>query len=254
MIGYSVSAGYERISTGDKDWIFMPRDGARGRRGVVLLHGQLQTGQEWWADASPGQTAVAQILAAAGLPMFAVFGEGPGWGIDAVVAELDNTRTLFGNYGAATDKMVIVGASMGAADGLNYMRAHPSRVAGFVGIMPACDLDDIRDNNRNGNGRTYINAAWGMPVGSTSATDPLPSQANPNTTANAASIASSGADIKFYYSSADTVVIPSTVESLASKLGIVPTLISDSVNHSDGLFQEVPLDEMVTFVGGRVYV
>src|ERR1044071_268892 len=245
----AVSAGTGRVVSAQVDHIWVPRLLTAGKRVVVLLHGQLQTGQEWNdITNTPFQSAVAQAVTDAGMACASIYGDGAAWGNDTQLADLETLRTSLPTLipGCNNDKLLIIGASMGGLWGFNYMRAHPTLVAAYVGIMPASDMDDIRDINRGGTTQANINTAWGMPVGSTSGTNALPTRANPNSSANAALIASSGAPIKMYYSTADTIVVPATVTSLATKLGVTPTIISNSLDHGDALIGAAPLGEITT--------
>lgn len=245
MIPFATSYANGRIVAGQDDVVFTPRGGPRGKRGVVLLHGQ-DTSLLVWSDpsGSPGQASIGTALASVGFVCVSIFDEGNGWGNDAAVADIDTARLYLGTLGCATDKVLLVGASMGAVDALNYTRAHPDRVAALVGIIPGSDVDDIRDNNRAGTTRAAINTAWGLAAGSTSASVPLPARANPSADANAAAIASSGAVINLYYSTVDTVVIPATVVALAAKLGASATAIDSSTGHSDATVGKTPTDEV----------
>lgn len=251
----AVSYGFNRIISADTDVSFVPKFGPHGRRGIVVLPGQLQTPLDYVSDANPNQQTFFRELMRTGTAGAVIDATVAGWGSDLTghdaVGAIETTRIYLSNLGCATDKIVLVGASAGVTDALNYTRTYPSKVAALIGIMPAVDLDDIRDNNR-GSARANINTAWGMTVGSTSATEALPSRANPNTTTNAASIASSGAPVGLYYSTADTIVIASTVTSFASKLGVTPTVISTSVDHSDALFGLVDMDEVVDLIAAEV--
>jgi hypothetical protein len=115
-----------------------------------------------------------------------------------------------------------------------YMAAHPDRVAAMWGVIPANDLNDIRDNNRGGNTQANINTAWGLAAGSTSATVPLPAGSNPSDPAVAAAIATSG-PIQLCYSTADTIVVPQTVEAFADLVGPSCSItVADTVSgHTD---------------------
>jgi pimeloyl-ACP methyl ester carboxylesterase len=154
-----------------------------------------------------------------------IYDEGNGWGNDAAVADIDTARVFLGTLGCATDKVLLVGASMGVVDALNYARAHPDRVAAIVGMIPGSDVNDLRDNNRAGTTQAAINTAWGLAGGSTSATVPLPARANPTDDANAALIASAGARI--------------------AKIGAAATAIDSVTGHSDATVGKTPTDEVV---------
>jgi dienelactone hydrolase len=245
-VGFSKSYSVGRVVSGQEDVIYRPRNGARGKRGVVLLHGHNQTVQHFLAPALAGQFKLAEAIAAAGLVCVALHTEGNGWGSDQVIADIESARTYMGTLGCATDKVLLVGISMGGGCMFNYARANPTKVAALVGCIPACDFDDLRDNDRGAAGvRDAINTAFGLAAGSTSATVALPSRANPMSDANAALIAGSGAKIKLYYSTVDAVVIPATVTALATKLGVTPTVVDTTNGHSDNTLAAMPRNEVV---------
>jgi pimeloyl-ACP methyl ester carboxylesterase len=245
-VGFAKSYAVGRVVAGQEDVVYLPRNGVRGKRGVVLLHGHNQTVQHFLAPALAGQFALAETIAAAGLACVAINAEGNGWATDQVIADIDSARTYLGTLGCASDKLLLLGVSMGGANMFNYARAHPDRVAALIGCIPASDMNDLRDNDRGAAGvRDAINTDWGLPAGSTSGTNPLPARANPLVDANAAAIAGSGALIKMYYSTADTTVIPSTVTALAAKLGISPIVVDNVSGHSDATLAKLPLNEVV---------
>lgn len=243
----SVSAGVARAVAGQFDWIWTPKYGADGQRLVVLLHGQLQTGQEWWAPStSPAQTRIARALRR--FPMVSVYTSGASWGNATARGNLETVRAWASSIGCATDKLIIVGASMGGFLGLQYARYFPSRVAALLLIMPAVDIEGVRDANL-ANAQANINTAYGKSVGSTSSTEPLDAADIPLNQANADLVKSSGAPIRLYYSSADTISLPAHVETLRNRLGMKAHLVSTSLDHSDALFDAVPKDDMIDVIG-----
>jgi pimeloyl-ACP methyl ester carboxylesterase len=62
--------------------------------------------------------------------------------------------------GVKTDKVILFGTSMGTLTALNWARANPTKVAGYVGTLPAANMSDIHDNNRSALA-TVIEAAYG---------------------------------------------------------------------------------------------
>lgn len=243
MIPFSASYSVGRIVAGQADVVLRPRSPRSGKRGVILLHG-MDTSLLVWGDPAlaPGQAGVGAALAGAGLVCVSIHAEGNGWANAATLADIDAARLYLGSLGCPVDKVLLVGASMGAANALGYTAAHPDRVAAVVGIIPASDVNDLRDNNRAGTTRAAINTAWALPAGSTSATVPLPDAANPFADATAAAIASSGAPIRLYYSTVDAVVIPATVTALAAKIGptATATVIDTTTGHSDATVAKTP--------------
>jgi len=232
VIPYSISYGLGRITAGQNDLIMIPRCNYAGKRVVVLGHGQLQHTSDWVNPNLTGQMALGAAMAQAGFVVIATDLDGPNWGHTESVADIDTIRVFAGTLGCATDKILYIGASMGAFDGLMYMAAHPTRVAAMVGSIPANDLNDIRDNNRGGNTQANINTAWGLAAGSTSSTVPLPANSNPSDPAVAAVIATSG-PILLCYSTVDTIVLPSTVTHFAGLVGATTAVCDTTAGHSD---------------------
>lgn len=246
MRGASASLGLGRIVATKQDVIWLPRDGVRGRRGVVMIGGQAQTGEEWLSNSSPSQRALARALAER-FPMVSVDVSST-WGNDAGIGRIDSARTFLGTLGCATDQIVLVGASMGAVVALNYARANPTRVAGLVAIMPAADVGGIRDGNIAG-ARDNINTAWGLPLGSTSATDALPALASPLANLPAIRAAVEG-DVAVYHSSVDAIALPASALALCEGLGVTPRVISNTNGHVDALFGDVP--DLTAFIAARL--
>jgi hypothetical protein len=245
-VGFSKSYGVGRVVSGQEDVIYRPRNGARGKRGVVLLHGHNQTVQHFLAPALAGQFKLAEAIAAAGLVCVALHTEGNGWGSDQVIADIESARTIWERWVALLTKSSWSGSVWVVVACSTMPEPIPTKVAALVGCIPACDFDDLRDNDRGAAGvRDAINTAFGLAAGSTSATVALPSRANPMSDANAALIAGSGAKIKLYYSTVDAVVIPATVTALATKLGVTPTVVDTTNGHSDNTLAAMPRNEVV---------
>jgi pimeloyl-ACP methyl ester carboxylesterase len=221
----ALSYGLSRVVNGETDLLVTQRDGARGRCGVVLCHGANGTAGDWINAA--GSAKAASTLAAAGFTMVAAdLGGVQTYGNDTAVAAVEAARLLLVSLGCGP-KVALLGGSMGNLTSFAYARAYPTRVAGIIGVMPASDINDLRDNDRLGS-RSLIDTAWGVTYPSA-----LPTRAVPLDPANLALTA--GIGYHAYYSTADTVVIPSTVTALAAATGGTAHVVSSSQDHSDTL-------------------
>lgn len=246
-VSVACSAQVGRIVAGEMDVVYTPRNPVAGRRPVFLFHGQLRTAQDWNDTVAwPGSSALARALCELGCVVIAAYWSGPTWGNAAFRAEVETARTVAANLGAASDKFVAVGASMGAFEALSLAQHVPSEVACGVGLIPAVNLDGFRDNDLAGS-RSWINTAYGLPAGSTSATVALPSDANPFVNANAAQII---APFKFYGSSSDATAPWADTLAMAAKIGASTSNVS-AAGHTDATIAAVPIPEICQFVLSR---
>lgn len=248
--GVHMSAALGRITPGEIDVVGVPRGGCHGKRPALLMHGQTGVATDWSdSENDPGSFAIAHGLCRLGLVVIAGYWGGPIWGNDVADADMEAARTLAGTYGAATDKVLMVGKSMGALEALAFAAQYPTEVAAGVCLIPAVNMGDIRDNDR-ASARGYINTAFGLAAGSTSATVPLPSNADPYDNANANRIT---APFEFFGSSADSVVgwdhtadFGYTVQ-MAAKLGAPATSVSGA-GHTEATIAAAPVDDICRFL------
>jgi hypothetical protein len=244
MIGVSTSAGVGNVVAGEMDITFMPRGGCHGKRPVFLFHGQLRTAQDWNDTVGwPGSTKLARNLASCGLVVIAAYWTGPAWDNPAFRAAVETARNYAHGLGAANDKFIALGASMGSQEALGLAQHVPNEVACGVCTIPAVNLDYFRDSNA-ANAQAYINTAYGLAAGSTSATVPLPADANPFTDANAAKIT---APFKFYGSSADATAPWADAVAMAGKIGATASDVSNA-GHTDATIAAAPIPEICQFV------
>lgn len=249
MSGVACLVGAGNVVTGENDIIFMPRGGCRGRRPIFLFHGQLRPVGDWNNYVSaPGSTILGWALARAGFLVIAAYWSGPQWGNASFRAEVEFARTYATSLGASSDKFIALGVSMGAFESLSLAQHAPSEVAAAIGLIPAVDLDDFRDNDL-ANARSYINAAYGLPAGSTSATAPLPSDANVIKAENATQIIS---PIRLYGSSTDPYAKWSAVNTLVNRLTNSPDVaaldVSPGGGHSETTIAAAPVEDICKFV------
>lgn len=245
MTGVDVSTKVGRIVAGETDIFFRPRGGCGGKRPVFLHHGQMRFASDWTDSlAWPGSSRLAWALARAGLLVIAAYWSGPTWGNATFRAEVETARGIAAGLGAAADKFIPVGASMGSFEALSLGQHVPAEVACGVCTIPAVNLDYFRDNNV-ANARANINTAYNLVAGSTSSTVPLPADANSFNNANAAQITS---PFKLYGSSADATAPWADAVAMAGKMPDAVAIDVSDQGHTDATIKAAPVQEIIDFV------
>lgn len=164
----------------------------------------------------------------AGLPMIATReGGGTTWANDVALAAVDAAvLALHDEMGAKTDKVVLMGYSMGGACSMAWARAHPDRVACMALINPVSDINDIWIGPPAGRGSLApgIDAAYGGTW----------SNATYGALHNPVLFASqlSGIPMQIWYSLDDTIVRPFTVENVIAQHGNVDVHTMNGI-HTD---------------------
>lgn len=183
---------------------------------------------------------IAGQLSSAGFTLVAVdLGPADEWGNATSVSRFGEAVTLLGTLGCATDKVCAVANSMGFSDAVHYAIANPTKVARIVGITPGWDITDAYVNNTAGL-QADIGTAWGVTYPT-----PLPANADASANNNYAPIVTAGIPGSLYYSTADTVIPPSTVLDCSTKLGWPATVISTTEDHTNGdLRTHVPVSDV----------
>lgn len=234
--------GYSLIDTGSV-LIYRPRSPRPGKRLVALLHGAGSDRHAWsngvtGDGGAVGQSSIPAQLARDGITCFAADVGGQfTWGIDSVVQSggaIDAAATAAAAalpYSVATDKLGLVGVSMGSVNALRYMATQPAKVAFGVVILPLVSMGDFYGNNKGGF-QASVAGAWGV-----TAPAALPTRADPSGTANVTAIASSG-PLRGYYSTADTLMTPALEPNFAAAVlaagGDCTFTVCDTVHgHSD---------------------
>lgn len=233
---WAASYGTGRVYSGERETLVIPRGKINSeKKGIIVVHGAGASAASFFQLSLTHQIKFSLALCRAGFVIVAPdLGGTHTWGNDTVVSRIESARQFLVSLGC-NQKVCLVGTSMGGLNSLNYTRAYPSRVAALIALIPAADLEMLRDTHGSS-----IESAWGIGSGGV-----LPARANPNTIENAAQIASSNADIGFYYSTAETIADAPGVEQMAEKLGVIPTVISTTMDHSDALFQFLPTNEII---------
>lgn len=177
-----------------------------GSTGIILAHGAGATATYFITDPTSGQ--IPTVLATSNM-MAVIASDLAGtiaWGNSNAPTAMDGTlTTLINTSKVRSDKVVLLGQSMGAATVLNWAYNNPTKVAAIVLHVPAVDLQDIIDNNRLGLGPSVTTAYGGNP----------PAAYNP--AVNTATFAPM--PMRIYYSTDDPVCVPAVVTPFGAATG-----------------------------------
>lgn len=139
------NTGLGRVRAGEMDahvipWRY-PRDGSR--RAVIWLHG---AGGDY--RVGPIEMGLMDKLYC---PWVCADLGGLTWMGSTLVTAVDQAHAwAVANLGAAADKVILWGGSMGGANALYYALEHPENVAAVAGGIPALDPEYVRANNVGG--------------------------------------------------------------------------------------------------------
>lgn len=243
--GYSASSRLGRIPAAgtEVDTVWTPRTPRVGKCGVVLLHGQ-SSPKQYMDSAQIASVRLAAALAGSGIPCIAAEMRGNSWANANGMADLELAGSkLQAEFPAIrTDKVCLVGISMGAALAARYSQLHPAAVAAVVGVIPAYDPKAIYINNDAGD--AAMEAAWGF-SGLVNFPDAL--DLGPK-----AALASS-VPILSGYASDDTLVPAASVTAYhAAAGGIVGNLLNvGNLGHTDAAIAAVPIATIARFLGAN---
>lgn len=202
------------------------------KTGVAFAHGFLGNADyptEWFDTTPPDfdndvkAKELAQRIAMQQIPAIATDLGASTWGNDTVIASYGSTVTFLNSRtGARTDRVMLLGMSMGALTVLNWAVANISKVAAIGLLLPCVDLADIHDNNRGGF-QAAVEGAYGGLSGYTAAE---PTHNPANFTATLSSV-----PIRIWYSTDDPICVPSVVTAFGSAVGATMTSLG-AVSHS----------------------
>jgi pimeloyl-ACP methyl ester carboxylesterase len=218
------STGSGRYHTGEIDCTIVSNTYAGNGPLVVVCHGVGATSADY--NDTPANRRDLELLADTGcvvvIPDFT--GSSGTWGNDTLLARMAEVRT----YAAATwdadlTRMALIGDSAGAMDALNYHWRNPSLVAATVGRIPVVAADAVHD--RNALLGALIDAAYG------DAWDASKADRDPSAAGPAALIEAIAQNVRVWYSTDDTIVLPADVTSFATATGVRATPIG-AVGHT----------------------
>lgn len=241
--GYSVSVGSGRVATGELDEIWTPRTLRSGKCGVVMCHGSGNPQNFVDPTNQPSSLKLAAALASAGMPLIAGDFGGQAWGNDTVVSRIDSAwAVLKARFPSMrTDKLCLLGGSMGGAAVARYSQLHPERVAAVVGLIPLWDLTAFYTANVGGK-QPEIAGAWGV-----TAPAALPSSADIATNAHLAA----GIPTLAGYSTVDTTVLPAWVTAYTTAVGGTAIITDSTYGHSDQAVGGMPISTVGEFLAAH---
>jgi predicted alpha/beta hydrolase family esterase len=203
-----------------EDEVIFADSQARGTvRGVINAHGYNAGAQAYLTT----YRWYGQFVADGGFPTLAAdFGGKSTWGNDTALGAMSAAVTWWTSGGGPvpvkSDKVVLLGGSMGCLTVGLWAIANPSKVAAIVLVLPAIDLEDLHDNRyltTPGDLAIPIEAAYGGSSGylSALATKSL------NLPAQRTALKNTGIPIQVHYSSNDPVAIPAVATDFATAVG-----------------------------------
>lgn len=153
-------SGYRVVTGADGYTIWHPRTPRVGTCGLILFPGQ--SNPYGYMDAFNQQASVtlAAALASSGIPTITSTFGGNTWANNTMQATIPAHRAALQAAFPAmrTDKICVLGISMGGAAATRYTQLNPASVAAVVGIIPAYDPKAIYVNNEVGD--AAMEAAW----------------------------------------------------------------------------------------------
>lgn len=232
-------ATYVRASNGTwksgADWALVQPRVLATRSGVLWCHGGGGAGATaFHTPLNPNRALIHAV--AEHFPILVVNDVGSAMGNSADQADIASALTfLHAQEGVSAGPVACIGVSQGNLAAMNYARNNPGTISCIAGIIPAVDLDDVRDNDRGGF-RSVIDAAWGVTWPTA-----LPVGANPM------DYPPTGTPWKAWYSDWDDIVVEATVLAMATTLGAEAVDVGD-MGHSEQTVGQVPPADVVAFL------
>lgn len=199
-------------------WVFAAPRLAETRPGIIWCHGGGGAGATAMGTIGDANRGVF-LAVARHYPILAVDDAGSAFGNASDRADLAAAIDFLHTFsGVDAGPVGAIGGSQGNQVAMNYYRDNPGTIACVAGIIPLCDVDDARDNDRGGF-RDTINTAHGLAAGSTSdypthgsSLAALPEGINP------ADSLPTGLPWKAWYAENDNICVQATVLAMAEAL------------------------------------
>lgn len=153
MYGTTYTKG--AYQAGEQGIILVPKKlpAAGTKRGVIVAHGYLGDATLAYGTANLATYGGPAVTAASGGPetvgLAIDAGGAATWGNNASITAVGNAWTWLKAQtalGVKTDKVLLIGGSMGALPVLNWARQNLAQVAAIALIIPVLDLQDCHDN------------------------------------------------------------------------------------------------------------
>lgn len=140
------------IAVGEGEAVFSSRLWKPGTASVPAIYCHHATGTARSAILPTSETdfSIRRIIEAvtlAGHPVIATDqGGASNWGADPAPARMDGALARIGEFGARTDRVLLLADSMGAVVALNWARANPELVAAVALLVPVVNMEHAHDN------------------------------------------------------------------------------------------------------------
>jgi pimeloyl-ACP methyl ester carboxylesterase len=209
------STGTGRYHTGEIDTTIVSATYQGNGPLVIVCHGAGTTSATY--SDTPTNRADLELLADTGcvvvVPDFT--GSSGTWGNDTALSRIAEVRTYAAaSWDADLTRMAFIGDSAGAMDALNYHWRNPSLVAATVARIPVVAADLLHDRNALLGG--LIDTAYTDGAG----WDAAKANRDPSATAPAALIEAVADNVRVYYSTDDTIVLPSDITAFVNLTGV----------------------------------
>lgn len=213
--------------------------------GVIYCHGAGQLGADPTNSVLGGQYPLYNALREKFCLTSGDFG-GNSWGNPSAVGNVDSMKTwMQSTMGVKSGKVALVGISMGTLTALNYAKANPSKVACVVSVLPAVNLNDFYSNNRGGFAASVTSAYGGSYNDST--------QGPTSNPYNYAASFPGTIPVQLYYSTADTIALPSYVTSFASAAASASAIqVSTTLDHSEAAIAQASINSITAFIAAHL--
>lgn len=230
MAGYKSFTGRGNVNAGEYDFVLKPNNPRSQNVGVLMFHG---SGHPYAMHdtAQPYSNILAGLIANAGIPIVSAEFGGQAWGNPSAVSLGDAAITRMNAIcGTRTDKVIVMGGSMGGYTALRYAKMNPTKVLAVAGLVPLTNMTYFY-SNIGGTTDDEIAGAWGVSVGTT-----LPSASQIQ---EVAATAFTGIPIKLWYSGSDAIIRPIDTTNFASSAPTATAVNVGSNGHSDKTILDV---------------
>jgi hypothetical protein len=240
--GYAITTAIGNVFGGETDEVLAPRSLRKGRCGLVLVHGADNPLEFIDPIGQPSSLILAAAMASAGIPCVAGDMGGQAWGNDTVLGRIDAAwALLISQFGVRSDKLCLLGVSMGGAAVSLYSQRYPAKVACVVGLIPLLDLVAFYAANAGGT-QGQVGTAWGV-----TAPAALPARADNATNAHLAE----NVPLLVGYSSVDATVLPAWVTPYVAKVGGTALVTDSTFGHSDQAVGGMPIATVGQFLAAH---
>lgn len=159
---YSHYTKVGNIFAGEFDWLWVPGYVRTNTIGVVATHGA-SVPTHFCSSAWPEANKIVCNLANNGIPVIAGHMGGDQWASDTHLSRIDAARVnMAARTGCRSDKIHLLGASMGAAGAVRYAINNPSKVASLTLLIPVSNLIRNYRTDTPAGSRASIATAWGL--------------------------------------------------------------------------------------------